>query len=311
MLRTVFLLLFTLVVIIWIAFNYDQPLDQVQFDMLQAAGVILAGAVILCFVVSELTENYSQVDKLWSILPLIYTGVFAYLADYSPRLTLMWFVAVIWGVRLTYNFYRRGGYKWPPWRGEEDYRWGILRSQSPLNNRLWWSVFNLFFISTYQQILILSFTLPAVAAWEGRQVPLGFFDGILTLWILGWIILETIADNQQYHFQSQKYVQWPNGIPKQGSGFCKSGLWKYSRHPNYTAEQIIWLSFYGYSVIATGRWINWSLAGAILLIVLFLGSSNFSEKISSQKYPDYIRYQQSTPRFLTWKFWNYFIPKNN
>lgn len=165
MLRTVFLLLFTLVVIIWIAFNYDQPLDQVQFDMLQAAGVILAGAVILCFVVSELTENYSQVDKLWSILPLIYTGVFAYLADYSPRLTLMWFVAVIWGVRLTYNFYRRGGYKWPPWRGEEDYRWGILRSQSPLNNRLWWSVFNLFFISTYQQILILSFTLPAVAAW--------------------------------------------------------------------------------------------------------------------------------------------------
>jgi len=53
-------------------------------------------------------------------------------------------------------------------------------------------------------------------------------------------------------------------------------------------------------VAATGRWVNWSLAGGLLLVLLFLGSSDFSEKISAGKYPEYEGYQKRVPRFIPW-----------
>jgi len=51
-------------------------------------------------------------------------------------------------------------------------------------------------------------------------------------------------------------------------------------------------------VSATGLWANWSIAGAVLLVLLFIGSSNFSEEISANKYPDYKNYQKKVPRFI-------------
>ena len=73
----------------------------------------------------ELTGNVSQVDKLWSILPCIYAWEIA-LVYPSPRLYLILLPITIWGIRLTYNFSRRGGYRWPPWTGEEDYRLALV-----------------------------------------------------------------------------------------------------------------------------------------------------------------------------------------
>ena len=70
------------------------------------------------------------------------------------------------------------------------------------------------------------------------------------------------------------------------------------RHPNYMAEQAIWITFYLFSVAATGSWLNWSIAGCLLLLVLFQGSSDFSESISAEKYPEYKAYQEKTGRFL-------------
>ncbi|NNF22662.1 MAG: DUF1295 domain-containing protein, partial [Saprospiraceae bacterium] len=71
-----------------------------------------------------------------------------------------------------------------------------------------------------------------------------------------------------------------------------------SRHPNYAAEQGFWLVIYLFSVSATSHWINWSAGGVLLLIILFWNSSNFSERISSSKYPLYKDYIENTPRYL-------------
>jgi len=87
-------------------------------------------------------------------------------------------------------------------------------------------------------------------------------------------------------------------LEKELKGFIDTGLWGVVRHPNYAAEQAIWIVFYFFSVAATGRWINWSVMGAILLVLLFLGSSNFSESISSGKYPEYVEYKRHIPRFI-------------
>jgi steroid 5-alpha reductase family enzyme len=70
------------------------------------------------------------------------------------------------------------------------------------------------------------------------------------------------------------------------------------RHPNYAAEQSIWIVFYFFSVAATGHWINWSVVGCLLLLVLFKGSSDFSEEISAGKYSDYKEYQRTVGRFI-------------
>ena len=85
---------------------------------------------------------------------------------------------------------------------------------------------------------------------------------------------------------------------KYNKGFVDSGLWGIVRHPNYASEQSIWIVFYFFSVSATGLWLNWSVMGAILLILLFYGSSNFSESISISKYPEYLDYKNKTPRFV-------------
>ena len=91
--------------------------------------------------------------------------------------------------------------------------------------------------------------------------------------------------------------------PAGAHGFVRTGLWGIMRHPNYMAEQSIWVCFYLFSVACTGEWINGSIAGSLLLLILFRSSSDFSEEISAEKYPEYKEYQQKVPRFLPIKLW--------
>jgi steroid 5-alpha reductase family enzyme len=301
MLRTILLLILALIVLPLVAFYSDAPLGEDQRAALGVAVMLMLSAALLCFAVSEFSGNYSQVDKLWSILPIAYAWYFAWAAGMAPRLLLMAVLVTVWGARLTANFARRGGYSWKFWTGEEDYRWGELRRQPLLSARWRFTLFNLFFISLYQNGLILLFTLPMVVAWQGGDTPLGWLDYLAAAAMLGFVVMETLADNQQYAFQTEKYRRIHAREKLDGDyadGFLQSGLWACFRHPNYAAEQAVWLSFYLFSVAATGRWINWSLAGAVLLLLLFQGSADFSEGISARKYPAYKRYQQTVGRFL-------------
>ena len=94
------------------------------------AFIFVNSTACVVLVVSALTKNVSQVDKMWSVLPAIY----AWMCVVDSRTLLMASLSTIWSARLTYNFHRRGGYSWPPWHGEEDYRWEILRTGKPRLN---------------------------------------------------------------------------------------------------------------------------------------------------------------------------------
>jgi steroid 5-alpha reductase family enzyme len=110
-----------------------------------------------------------------------------------------------------------------------------------------------------------------------------------------------VADQQQWEFQTEKHRRRAAGEPLDGDyalGFRTSGLFGLARHPNFAAEQAIWCALYLFSVAATGRWVNWSAIGALLLLLLFQGSSDFTEKISMGKYPAYEDYRRRVPRFL-------------
>ena len=297
--KTALFLLVTIVVIPVVAFAIDEPLDPEQKSALVTLVTVYLVTALICFIISTVTNNYSQVDKLWSIMPLIYTWIVAVQSNWEPRLVLMALVVSVWGIRLTYNFFRRGGYSLKFWTGEEDYRWPILRQRPELSARWKWTLFNLFFISLYQMGLILMMTLPALKSMGGG--PLRGTDFLLAGIIIGFVVMETIADQQQWNFQQEKHRLKGSGKPLPApydKGFVDTGLWGMVRHPNYSAEQAVWIVFYFFSVSATGLWLNWSVTGAILLVLLFYGSSNFSESISSSRYPQYTAYQKRVPRFI-------------
>ena len=297
------LILFVYIVFFGDFFNIN--FTENQFETLIFLFKIYLAASIIAFVISEIFQNYSQVDKLWSTIPIFYVWYFAIESGYDPRMVLMSIVATIWGIRLSYNFGRKGGYSIYFWKGEEDYRWKELKRIVPfLRPRLNWAIFNLFFICLYQMGLVFLTTLPILAAWQGAN-DINFYDYVIAFLMLFFIIIETISDQQQYNFQTKKYRKIKNGKELKGDykrGFVSSGLWSISRHPNFTSEQLIWIVFYLFSVSATGNFFNWSIIGSILLVILFYNSANFSEQISSAKYPKYKIYQKNVPMFLG--FWN-------
>lgn len=296
-------LVFTLIAVPVLTFYYDEPLSALQWKTLKTLFWVYGVAAAIAFIVSTFTKNYSQVDKLWSTIPIAYGWIVAFYSEFEPRITLMAVLITVWAVRLTYNFARRGGYSWRFWSGDEDYRWSLLRAKPGFEQEWKWVLFNLLFISAYQMGLILMMTLPAVKSM-GSETPLEIADYIVAAVFLFFVVIEFIADQQQYDYQEAKWEKRRKGLelePKYKIGFTHHGLWAYMRHPNYMAEQAVWIIFYLFSIIATGHVINWSIAGALLLVLLFKGSSDFSEEITAQKYPEYKRYQASVGRFLPFK----------
>src|SRR5262249_52371301 len=158
-----------------------------------------------------------------------------------PRLILMALLATVWGVRLTYNFSRHGGYTWKFWTGHEDYRWAHVRLKPELQGKARWTVFHLFFICGYQNALLLLLALPSLVVQSSAR-PLYWADYVLAAIFVALVVIETVADQQQWNFQAAK----KSGEAKQG--FISTGLFSLARHPNYAAEQSIWIVFFLFSV---------------------------------------------------------------
>ena len=281
------------------SFNFDfSDLQKDSIKFIFKSYLIISSS---CFLLGEITKNYSQIDKVWSLVPIYVAWYVCYSAEFNTRTIIMAILVTIWGLRLTYNFSRKGGYSIYFWKGEEDYRWKEVRKSITLfKSNFNWSLFNLLFICFYQMGLIFLFTLPILAAWQGNS-ELNNFDYLIAAFMLLFILTETIADQQQYNFQTKKYKKINLGEKLNGEfedGFISSGLWKYSRHPNFASEQLIWITYYFFSVNATGKFINWSIIGCLLLVILFYNSAKFSEGISDKKYPKYKEYQKRVPIFI-------------
>lgn len=300
------LLLLSLVVCPILYFVVGPALEGPQLKVLKIIVIIAACSAAFCFIVGELTGNNSQMDKLWSLLPIAYTWIIAVNGGMAPRLVVMALLATLWGVRLTFNFARKGAYSIRFWEGVEDYRWQVVRSLPVFKKRWAWMLFDLFFISGYQNALVLMTTFPALVSMKS-DAPFGWLDGIAACLMLGFIVWEIIADEQQWKFQTRKWTMIREGkkleeLPSPyNRGFNTTGLWSCSRHPNYFAEQAIWVSFYLFSIGAGTGIVNWSVIGALLLIVLFQGSSSLSEGISASKYPEYVEYCKSVSQFFPGK----------
>lgn len=253
---------------------------------------IAAGVSLFTWVASLLTGDHSWVDRIWSIVPVVYVAVFwAGTGFTDPRLTIMTVLVALWGARLTFNFARKGGYS-----GVEDYRWPILRERMTAGQ---FHIFNLLFIVIFQNALLLLISLPALVAFENQSVPVGPLDLTLAALFLAFLIGEFVADQQQWNFHQTKKAAIAAGH-EPAQQFVTSGLWRLSRHPNFFFEQAQWWVLYAMGAAALGAALHWTIIGPILLTALFIGSTRFTEEITLSKYPEYAEYQSRTSMLVPW-----------
>ena len=267
------------------------PLAGTPFgDML----ILCLALAVLCWLLSVLTKEYSWVDRLWSIAPPIYCLWVAGAAGFDDaRLNLMAALVTLWGVRLTFNYARKGGYQ----KGGEDYRWETVRERAgPVGIQ----VLNATFIAPGQMLLIWWFSAPIHTAWLWQEAPFTWLDAAVGALFLAFLIGETVADEQMWAFQQDKKRKLQNG--EEAEPFLRTGLYRYSRHPNYFCELGMWWTFYLFAVSASGEWLHWTGWGFILLTLLFLSSTPLGETISCGKYPTYKDYQASVPRIVPIRF---------
>ena len=260
-------------------------------------------------------------------MPAFFSWIFVYTAvtfNQSRSLDRLLLIAVFittWCVRLMFNYWRKGGYD----GASEDYRWAYVRRMfSYPEKKVVYHIFNFVFTAFYQIYLLLSLVIPMWYLQKLKnQEPLGVYDGFgfAVLWSV--FIVEIIADQQQWNFQTQKY-KWLDEKKatrsKTGSsysneqiedfkrGFLIKGLFRYSRHPNFFGEISIWWAIYLLTLIAQAQeiqrnfvWsslLNYSIFGALSLNLLFFGSTKLTERITLSKYPEYAKYQNRVSKFI-------------
>ncbi|TGJ87725.1 hypothetical protein E0Z10_g1044 [Xylaria hypoxylon] len=236
------------------------------------------------WIASEVNRNYSQVDRFWSLLPAFYNAHFSAwthlnnLPSQRVDLVLLW--SAIWSARLTFNYWRKGGYE----IGSEDYRWEIIRGRC---HPVIFFIFNATFISFIQSILLFLLAAPTYVILLASKIEpkVGLVDLLFTITELALVLSEWFSDQQQWDYQTAKRNYQQTAKIPQGCGhtqedlnrgFITSGLWAYCRHPNFTGEQTI----------------CWAASGPLFLIMLFQGSTWLTELLTAGKYPEYKSYQK-------------------
>jgi len=243
------------------------------------AGTLLA-FFILTFLVAQIQKNNGLIDIAWGLGFVISSGVsFLVGAPKGPVSLIMTLCVMIWGIRLTWHLARRNLGK------PEDFRYADMR-------RTWNPATFYFrmFVQIYLLQLILSFVinLTTIVTNLDDHGAWGIVAGAgLVVWLTGFIF-ESVGDRQLRQFRS---------LPANKGKLITTGLWKYSRHPNYFGEATQWWGLF-FMAISGGR--NYWLIVSPLIITLFLlfvsGVPLLEKKYSGR--PDWEEYKKKTSKFF-------------
>jgi steroid 5-alpha reductase family enzyme len=136
---------------------------------------------------------------------------------------------------------------------------------------------------------------------------LSSYDHFFSKSIFLLVLVEFFADQQQWEFHGAKeQYRRTAKVPKDHKytreqldrGFNTNGLWAWSRHPNFAAEQAVWMCLYQWCCCESGTFMNWCFVGALSYLFLFQASTWLTELLSAGKYAEYKVYQQRVGKFL-------------
>lgn len=239
----------------------------------------------LFYLIARLKRDFSVVDISWALGFLNVLGVGLVLTENIGLIQLVTAILVlVWGVRLGYHILARN------LRQGEDWRYREMRES-------WGASAN---IQAYFKIFILQGVLLFIVSLPVSHIFLLLGESEITWTVITGasiacfgLIFEIISDHQL-----KKHIENKRG------GFCQSGLWAYSRHPNYFGEALFW---WGIALMATHQW--WHLyvfVGPLLLtlFLLYVSGIPLIEKKYDQKYadnPSWWQYKARTSVFIPWR----------
>lgn len=239
-----------------------------------------AAATIIVWAFGLIFRNASMYDPYWSVAPLVLFICFASGSNAFDMADVL-YIAVFsfWGIRLTLNWIIG-------WRGmhQQDWRYTMLHEQ---NKRLW-PLTNFFGINMMPTLIVFINMLPAYYSAQSS-------DSLSVLSVAGALVcllatlLQIVSDRQMRRFRLN---------PDNAGMNMESGLWKYSRHPNYLGEVAFWWGVY---IIMLGQrpdmW--WAVYAPVLMTLLFVFISiPMMEKHLVSTRPGYTAYQKQTSMLL-------------
>ncbi len=223
-------------------------------------------------------RNVSIVDIMWSLMFLLasITYAMAHVAP-GPRAWLVIGLVSLWSIRLAAFI------GWRNFGKDEDFRYQKIRA----NNEPGFAVKSVYLVFGLQAGLAWVISLPLLAAINSTT-PLGWLDALgVMLWFIG-LVFEAGGDWQLSRFK---------GDPVNRGKVLDTGLWRYTRHPNYFGDFCVWWGFF-FIALSSGAW--WSVVGPLVMSVLLLKVSGVAllEKDIGDRRPDYNAYIQRTNAFF-------------
>jgi len=209
-------------------------------------------ATLAIFAWSVAYRNSSFYDAYWSVAPIAIASYWIAVSEgaVGARQALVWLLVTVWGVRLTWNWARG-------WHGlaHEDWRYVDLQRKS---GRAWWLV-SFVGIHLMPTFWVFGGMLGVWAAVCEPGRPLGPLDALAALVTAGAIALEAGADAQLHRYRA-------SGPPP--GDFLRTGLWAWSRHPNYLGEMGFWWGLWLFGVAAAPQH-GWTIAGPVAITLMF------------------------------------------
>jgi steroid 5-alpha reductase family enzyme len=244
----------------------------------------LCGAFALLYLLARRIDNYGIVDIAWSYAFGAVATSYALLASGWPvRRALIAAMAVMWSARLgTHLFIRVMGH-----HPVEDGRYVQLRRDWAANFAA--KMFGFFQIQAASVVLLAAAFLVAALNPAPALHPLEIAGA--ALWLVA-ISGEALADAQLAAFKRR--------VAHKGR-VCDAGLWRYSRHPNYFFEWLIWVAYFVFALASPWGWVAIVGPASILFLLLRVTGIPMTEEQSLRSRGDaYRRYQQTTSAFVPW-----------
>ncbi len=253
------------------------------FPIYISALLFILTLMTILWLVSVRLKNVSIIDMFWGFGFVLSAFFYAYSSDgLTPRIILILLLVTLWGLRLSIYLALRN------WGKAEDFRYQKFRKDYG-EKRYWWiSFFQTFLL---QGTLMWLISAPLLGAMTEKQDwNLNFLDYFgLTFWLIGFTF-EMVGDFQLAQFKRN---------PENKDKVLKSGLWRFTRHPNYFGDAMIWIAFALFSMAADSYL---PVAGSIIMIYFLIKVSGVALLESSLKKtkPEYHEYIRQTNAFIPW-----------
>ena len=242
-------------------------LEIINFGIIYDILIVDIIATIIIYIFSLYYSNSSIYDPYWSVIPpFILLYFISIKIDINIQSYMLLFSVLFWGIRLTFNWVRG----WPGMH-HEDWRYIDMRNYSGK----YFQISNFLGIHLFPTLIVFACCVPMNSALD-KQIDIFTYLGFVICFI--GVLYEIISDQQLYNYK------------KNNKGIIETGLWKYSRHPNYHGEILFWWGIYFYGVSIENVF-NWIFAPIAMTIMFIYVSIPWIENKIIKTRPKYVDYK--------------------